>query len=283
MSKSFVLLAGLLFYKPLSATEGGGSNYLPGFYGDFGMAVMPDAGTYFYNFLTAYRSRDGHTTTLLEMPSIEQITDFEVLGGRYFAGFFPAFYGIWDSSGPNNHGRMGVGDAYLMPGGLGWKFDKFSIAVFEGIVAPTGYYEIDGFNIGRNVWTFDHNLLFTASLPGGNEFNFTLGLMNNTENPATHYSSGDELHFDYFLGHYFDNGLGVGVGGSHYRQLNADRSPDGTANNPYSAASTIGLGVMYVPKIAERDVMFSLKWLHEFDVTGRLPNDYLILRTFVPF
>ncbi|MDO9170035.1 MAG: hypothetical protein Q7U18_13245 [Methylobacter sp.] len=37
------LLAGLTLHPTLSnATEAGGSNYLPGFYGDFGMAVLPD-------------------------------------------------------------------------------------------------------------------------------------------------------------------------------------------------------------------------------------------------
>ena len=40
----------LCFPLELKATESGGSNYLPGFYGDFMMAVMPEQGFFFNNF-----------------------------------------------------------------------------------------------------------------------------------------------------------------------------------------------------------------------------------------
>lgn len=276
-------ISGLLFCSSLYASEGGGSNYLPGFYGDFAMAVMPKAGTYFYNFFAAYRDRTGDTATILEMPGVEQVSDTRFFGGRYFAGIFPGLVATWDNNGAINHSRFGIGDAYLLPVGLSWEFGAVTVSAFEGLIAPTGYYQKGDVNPGRNIWTFDHNLMFTASLPGRNEFSFTLGYMNNLENRATHYTSGDEVHVDYLFGHYLDDNLALGVVGSHYKQVTKDRVRNDTIIMPLSQASTIGLAVMFAPKLAGRDVTLSLKWLQEFNVTGRMPQDYLVFRALFAF
>ena len=39
----------LLCTSAVNAAEGGGSSYMPGFYGDFGMAVAPEPGNYLSN------------------------------------------------------------------------------------------------------------------------------------------------------------------------------------------------------------------------------------------
>ena len=265
-----------------SATEGGGSNYLPGFYGDFAMAVFPDQGTHFNNFFAGWGDRSANTGTLLEMPGVLHVTGKQVLGGNLIVGLYPALMGALDDTG-KHQGRFGLGDFYLVPFALNWRWGKLTALAFEGVVAPTGRFTKNEFNLGRNVWTFDHMLLLTYELPANNELSMAIGYMNNTVNPATHYQSGDEFHFDYTLAHNLEGGFGVGVVGSYYKQVTADHAPRPFDAPPYSEAATIGPALLYTPKLGGRDVAMSVKWLHEFNVTGRAPNDYLVWRVFLPF
>lgn len=280
--RSFALLCCLSSFGTY-ATEGGGSNYLPGFYGDFGMADFPKQGTYFYNFFAAYQDTASQSGTLLEMPGVIHVSGMEFLGGRYITAVFPGLLASKDSSGGGHYDRVGLGDFYFIPGGLNWEFGDLKLFLFEGIVAPTGRYEVGDFNTGRNYWTFDHNLLMTWKLPANNELSVSFGYMNNLKNQATGYRSGDEFHFDYMLGHYFGEQFGLGVVGSHYRQVTADAAPFGSALMQPGEASSIGPVVTYIPKINGKEIAVSLKWMREFNVSGRLPQEYLICKVFVEF
>lgn len=276
------LIMACLVHKA-AATEGGGSNYLPGFYGDFGMAIFPKSGTYFNNFFAAYRDEYDQTGTLLEMPGIIQVTDHRWLGGRYIAAAFPALMAARDTTNDAHYDRLALGDFYFVPGGLNWEGEQFNAFLFEGIVAPTGRYQQGDFNTGRNYWTFDHNLQLTWTLPGSNELSVTIGYMNNLENSATKYRSGDEFHFDYNIGHYFQQSIAVGVAGSHYRQVSRDEAPANSLVSVSSEASSIGPSILYTPKINNQEAAISLKWLYEFDVEGRNVQEYLICRVMLPF
>lgn len=268
----------------IAASEGGGSNYLPGFYGDFAMAVMPQQrGTYFNNFMTAFQDKSGKTATIMELPGIIQITDFKIFGGNYLFGIYPGVAVTKDHSGSSSLDRFGVIDAYLMPLTINWQWDKVSLLAYEGIIAPTGYYQKGALNTGHNIWTFDHVLSLTWKLPADNELSMTLGYMNNIKNNATGYRSGDELHFDYMLGHYLSPEFAAGVTGSFYRQITADHAPSSILAAVSSEASTIGPVMMFTPHIIDRDVSLSLKWLHEFNVQGRAAQDYLVWRVFMAF
>jgi hypothetical protein len=265
------------------ATEGGGSNYLPGFYGDFAMGIMPGKGTYFINFITAFQDKTSKTGTFYELPSIVQVTDYKIFGGNYIFGIYPGLGITKDYSGVNKMDRVGIVDAYLIPLAINWNWDSFSVLFYEGIIAPTGYYEKGALNIGRNIWTFDHILSLTWQLPADNEISITSGYMNNTKNYATGYSSGDEIHFDYNLGHYFSPQFALGVAGTYYRQVSADHAPTAILAITPSEASSIGPALMWTPHIIDRDVTISLKWLHEYSAQGRLAQDYLISRIDVAF
>lgn len=278
------LLVGLILQPSLSsATEAGGSNYLPGFYGDFGMAVLPDQGTYFNNFFAAYQDTKSETGTLLEMPGIIHVTDQKVLGGQFMAGIYPGLLVSKDHSGSNNFDRVGLGDFYFVPGGLNWKWHNITALLFEGIVAPTGRYQKNDFNTGRNYWTFDHNLMLTWGLAGNNEISVDIGYMNNLINPATDYKSGDEFHFDYTVGHYPVSALGIGITGSYYKQVTKDTSSQSLSVAESGEASSIGPVVMYTPHINGQDVTLSLKWLREFNVKGRSQQEYIVCRIFTTF
>jgi len=277
------LLISLTFTLPSHATEGGGSNYLPGFYGDFGMAVMPEPGTYFNNFFAAYQDINSDTGTLLEMPGIIHVTEQKFFGGQFLVGLYPGMLASKDHTGDNNFHRVGLGDFYLVPGGLNWTWGDVTALLFEGVVAPTGRYQADDFNTGRNYWTFDHNLLLTWNLPAATEISVALGYMNNLKNPTTDYQSGDELHFDYTLAHYPVSSIGVGVAGSYYKQVGGDEAPQALSIGEAGEATTLGPVVMYTPRIDGRDINISLKWLREFNVTGRPEQEYVICRIFMPF
>lgn len=271
----------LLSIASAGATEGGGSNYLPGFYGDFAMAEFPEQGTFFNNFFAAYQDIESNTGTLLEMPGIIHVSQQHILGGTYVAGLFPALMAARDNT--SGIDRVALGDFYFVPGGLNWKWKNITAFLFEGIVAPTGYYRANEFSLGRNYWTFDHNLLLTWRLPGDNELSLGVGYMNNLKNTATNYQSGDELHFDYTVGHYLNTTLALGVTGSYYKQLSRDAAAQGLVVNEPGESASIGPVVMYTPKINGQDVAFSLKWLREFDVSGRVPQEYLVCRILLPF
>jgi hypothetical protein len=268
---------------PCYAIEDGSSNYLPGFYGDFAMGILPDKGIYFSNFIAAYQDKSGATATFLDLPSILVATDYSILGGRYGFGVYPGITVTKDHSGANNMNRVGLVDTYVMPLAINWTWGSFSALVYEGIVVPTGYYDKDALSAGLNIWTFDQVLSLTWELPGDNEISTTLGYMVNTQNNATNYSNGDEFHFDYTLGHYFSTELALGITGSYYRQVSVDHAPPDLLETTFSEAASIGPVISWTPHIIDRDVTISLKWLHEFNVQGRLAQDYLISRFDVHF
>lgn len=247
------------------------------------MAVMPDQGTFFNNFFVAYQDTSGQTGSLIEMPAILQATGHKIFGGNYIFGIYPGLVATKDHGSSHAMDRFGLGDAYLIPVALNWLWENISALAFEGIVAPTGYYEKGALNAGRNVWTFDHILALTWRLPADNELSMTLGYMNNLKNSATDYRSGDEFHVDYLLGHYMSPELAMGITGSYYRQISADHASAGSLAAERSAASSIGPVLMFTPHIVDRDVTVSLKWLHEFNVEGRATQDYLICRLFTAF
>ena len=91
--------------RPRAAKEG--AAILSGFYGAFGMGVMPDKGTFLNNFFAAYRDRSGNTPAMVEMPGILHVTESRFLGGRYIVGFYPGIMGLEDRSGSNTSSRFG--------------------------------------------------------------------------------------------------------------------------------------------------------------------------------
>jgi hypothetical protein len=272
-----------IFSIPSRATEGGGSNYLPGFYGDFAMAVVPEKGTFFNNFYAAYQDTKGQTGTILEMPGIIHATGQKILGANFIVALYPGVVATKDQSNHQDMTRFGLGDAYLIPIELNWQWGSLTALAFEGIVVPTGYYQKGSLSAGRNIWTFDHILSLTWQLPAANELSITLGYMNNLKNPATNYRSGDEFHFDYMLGHYLRPELAVGITGSHYRQTTADQASTDNLVTVNSESSSIGPVVMYTPHLLDRDITISLKYLREFNVQGRINQEYLVCRIFMGF
>jgi len=284
MRKIFLALLVTLISLKVKATEGGGSNYLPGFYGDFEMAVIPEEqGTYFNNFMSVSRDSQKSSEAFIEIPGFLHVTDYKLLEGNVIFGVFPGLAAIRGQTEEIKNTRFGLLDAYIMPLSLNWNLDDISLFVYEGIIAPIGYYQIGYLSTGRNMWTFDHVVAFTWRIVTDTELSITSGYMNNLKNKSTNYKSGDEIHFDCLFGHYLSKELAVGLTGTYYRQVTADEAQTNILSTVYSEASSIGPALMYTPNIFNRDINLSFKWLHEFNVQGRLPQDYIIWRIFMSF
>lgn len=282
----------LLCTAAAGAAENGGSSYMPGFYGDFAMAVSPVTGDYLSNFMgynTAGNAGAG-SNLLFELPGVIRVTDIEIANGNYWVGFFP--YVLYTESSNTLQGgavnrdtRGGVGDMYALPAALSWQWRDMSLLAFEGLVLPTGDYEKSrALNSGRNYWTFDSNISVTWQ-PKGTPYDvsLTLGYMVNTENAATQYRTGDELHLDYLVGYYVTPSLGAGITGSHYRQVTSDSGHGVPAELALAEYSSLGPALMYTVKLGDKDVTFSAKWLHEYNVNNHIAGDYAILRTILKF
>ena len=288
----FLLLSALTCHVA-HAAEYGSSQYLPGFYGDFGMGMTPESGTYLSNF-AGYNwagSSDNGSSLAFELPGVMHVSEQKILNGTYWFGFFPyALHATATSTVDGvkkEYARAGAGDMYAVPILLSWQWKELSFLAFEGIVVPTGAYDKDRYlNAGRNSWTFDNNFSATWSHHDF-DLSMTFGYMVNTENTATHYKTGDEVHLDYSAGYYFTPQFGLGVTGSYYRQVTNDSGRGINGINPAATIqgeySSIGPVATYTLKMGDRDVNFSAKWLHEYDVNNHIPGDYVILRTGLKF
>ncbi len=275
----------------VNAAEYGSSQYLPGFYGDFGMATTSAPGNYLSNFF-GYNwagNDDAGSSLLFELPGLMRVTEQKLLGGTYSFGFYP--YALRTTSNSTTNGvrkesaRGGAGDMYAVPILLSWQWDTLSFTAFEGIVVPTGTYDKNrDLNAGRNTWTFDNNFGVTWNPDDGKyDFSMMFGYMVNTENTATHYKTGDEVHVDYSAGYYVLPTLGLGVSGSYYRQVKDDTGAGVPANAISGEYSSIGPVVTYTIKMGEQDIFLSAKWLHEYNVNNHIAGDYAILRTSLKF
>ena len=276
---------------PVYASENNNSNYVPGFYGDFGMALKQENGWYLDNFAIGYTAAnaDINSNSVLELPGIGYATETKIAGGHYALSIYPgvayAENNYTKGNSKQQSSRVGAGDIYAIPAQLSWQLGAVSVLAFEGISIPVGSYRKNrDLNTGLNFWTFDSNISVTWLPDDGNyDFSLNLGYMVNTENTATHYRTGDELHLDYMAGYYLTQKLSLGITGTYYKQLIPDSGRGVTVTAVQGESSSIGPVLMYNVKLDGRDVNFSAKWLHEYSVNNHAPGDYAIVRTTFSF
>ncbi len=285
------------------AAEGGADLYLPGFYGDFQMAILPDQGLYYLNYFlysqasTDTALRQGRLHLGIEDEIIANTfallyaSDKNVLGGRYFASLYmPVMYAKLDAlveTGSNfestSASAIGFGDWYAVPIGINWKHETVSISLYEGINVPLGKYDIDDpVNLGLNYWAFDTNIAFTwINEEGHLEANLNLGYIINGTNSATDYRSGNALHLDYTIGYDVSQRLSIALVGYGYKQVTGDSGTGATLGPNKGRAYGLGPAVSYT-FATKTPVVLTGKWLHDLDSTNRLKGDYLYLIAEVP-
>ena len=173
-----------------------------------------------------------------------------------------------------------VGDIVVSPLFLGWERGKLHYNSSLFIFVPTGPYDIHRVvNTGLNYWTVDPEFGFTYLNPKtGWDLSGALGYSLNTENTATHYTSGDILHLDLAAGRMFKNGFKPGIVGYAWIQVTGDSGPGALFGSFESRV--FGLGPALEWKTSKRSrLMFRCGF--EFGANDRLQgNQYaLTLRT----
>ena len=272
-----------------NATEGGSSLYLPGTYSDFSAAVFGPSGVYFRNDFFAYHGdistapiggrvfNDFDERVWMNWLKFTWRSDLQILGARYGAAFTlpvvlyghaEGFVQLDSGQARRQNDRTGIGDLYLTPIQLNWRWNDHHLTFSQGIFAPTGSYDVDRvFNLGRNYWGFDPNLSYTwLNEKLGHEISLTAGYLFNTRNDDSNYRSGNEFHLDFLIAHHFSRLFAVGLPGYWYKQVTGDNGSlrDGSSFGSFRGeAAGIGLAILFRPTIAGKDVNFTLKWVHD--------------------
>lgn len=295
-----LILSVALAYQAHSANaaEGASSNYLPGAYGNFGVAVAPAPGTYFQNDVFYYSGDvsaavlSGQVNVALETDAIIDLVtglwapDAKILGAQYAAGVFVPFAHVDLEAtvtlpliGPISRSRdlFGIGDVAFMPLSLFWTLgDSFHINLYEVITTPTGRYSTNrALNIGRNYFSFDTVLSMTWLSPTtGTEISLVPGIMVNTKNTATNYTTGTEFHMDWMVNQFFSETFALGVHGYVYRQLSGDSGAGAILGSFKGQGNGIGPALMWVPVIGKTPVKVVGQVVHEFGAKRRFEGTY---------
>jgi hypothetical protein len=302
LTVAITLVAGLLIgAPPVHAAEGGGSNYAPGLYGDFGVAVAPEPGFYLRHDLYFYGG-DGGGARFTEFGEIRadleadaatyifnglKVLDRKVLGGRYaFGGCVPVVYSdlsanvvVEDQLFSIDADRAAIGDMGIIPVSLFWTFGNLHLNVYESIIAPTGSYDPNrDVDAGLNYWSFDTNVALTYLNPkSGFEISFDLGHIYNTENSDTDYQTGQEIHLDYMVNKFLSDTFALGLQGFFYEQITGDSGSGALLGDFEGEAAGIGPALMWTTKVKKTDLTIGVKWLHEYHTEKRLEGDHLYL------
>jgi len=298
----FLLIVTTLLSVPavsVHAAEGGYSNYIPGTYGDFAAAVEPPTkftirnDIYFYqadidrSVRSGLLEADADLEFIMDFLTLLYKPDIEILGARYAFGTLIPFVHADIETGINlgslrvsrQDDVFGLGDITLIPGILFWNHGSFHFTFAEYIITPTGSYDTDDLaNTGLNYWTFDTNVAATyLNEETGQDYSINIGYNYNTENPDTDYQTGQELHIDYMINQFLSESWAIGVHGFYLKQLTGD-SGDGAIIGDFKAeAAGIGPAILWNTKVADRQVSFIAKWLHEYHAENRLEGDHIFI------
>ena len=117
----------------------------------------------------------------------------------------------------------------------------------------------------------------------GLELSAAAGYIYNTENDDTNYQTGQEFHTDYMLNQFLSETLAIGLHGFYYKQITGDSGSGALLGDFKGEAAGIGPALMWIPKIKDKDVVISLKWLHEYHAEHRLKGDHLFLNFTLTF
>ena len=295
------------------AEEGGSGHYVPGSMASFVDSVpLKEAFIVRYNLLYyngsvsanvplpiggqstlgAAATSWAHGVTLVWRPPVD-------LGDRWSYALSATVPFVWMdvsanvTAGPVTGQRSStvnsLGDIVLMPLMLNYNVNSNLNANFRfGVYAPTGDYQVGRLaNTGKNFWTFEPTLaLMYFGQNNGREASVFVGADFNTENEATAYTSGTQLHLDGTLAQHFPlaGGLaGVGVNGFWYEQVSPDRGAGASFGDFEARTTGVGPVLSYVFKVGKTDVIAEVKWLDELDTTKRLQGNLVWFKLVAKF
>jgi hypothetical protein len=288
-----------LFASNGDAAEGGYSNYIPGTYGDFAMAVEPETRLTLRNDIYYYTAdgdgsiRSGRIeaeadlTFTLNMTTVLYKPGVELLGAQYaFGVLVPVVRADIEAGitvGNFNVGvqddTTGLGDVTLVPLMLFWNRGNLHTSFAHYIITPTADYDDANLaNAGLNYWSFDTDFALThLNMETGREFSMNVGHIYNTENSDTDYQTGQELHLDAVFNQFFSDSFAVGVHGFYLKQITGDSGDGASLGDFKGEAAGIGPALLWSTQVGKKDVSFIAKWLHEFHAERRIKGDHFFM------
>lgn len=282
-----------------AAGERGQSHYLPGYYGDFAVAIVPEMGTYTYTTVYSYNgtSQGPKLASGAQLDAVASISGFlhatpiEIFGGRYAFGAYGAYASGSLAVHLNTPAGLakvgddtnGFSDLSISPISLYWSAGNFHWNLYSAVFVPTGSFsESKLLNIGRNYWSWDNVLALTwLDRNIGLEVSLVPGLMYNNSNAETDYRTGTEFHLDYMINQFVTPEFAVGLQGYVYDQLVSDRDKSDRTLSGFGAA--IGPAVMWRPTSIGINGKVVGKWLHEYEAENRFKGDILSITATVRF
>jgi hypothetical protein len=283
-----------------SAAEGAASHYLAGTAGDILMAQSPKPGLQVATTLY-YQSGDVGAAVLqgkvgasldvdifLTMPAASYTFEQPVLGAIYsVVAAIPFGYANLDVglTGPRGNSfstsadSFDISDIMVVPLQLNWSFGKFSFEFAEGVIAPTGEYDVNNLvNLGRNYWSFDTVASMTWFNPGsGTDISVAPGIMFNTENNKTNYKTGSEFHVEFVVNQFLTETFSIGLRGYYYDQITGDSGSGAVLGDFKSESLAIGPGFVWIPKAGAGDLVILGKWMSDLYAEKRFESDYFTL------
>jgi hypothetical protein len=296
MKRLIAILLTLLFVETAQAGEGASSNYFPGAYGSLLVGMAPEPGpvvasvNLFYSGSADISVRQGRVDTNINANAFYSLAqglyvwDAPEIGGRFaIGGYVPLGYSA--ASGeldglvlniPFKEDESGLGDIGIIPASIYWNNDNFHFNLYELIIAPTGVYNAsDSVYVGRNYWSFDSILATTWFNPeSGTELSAVGGIMVNTENNATNYRTGTELHVDLVANQFISENVALGLRGYYYTQLTGDSGSGAILGDFKGEAFGAGFGVSWIPSASNGNVAVSASWIRDLYSQRRLGADY---------
>jgi hypothetical protein len=186
-------------------------------------------------------------------------------------------------------GANGISDIFFVPFALNWTFGDLQVNPQFFVVAPTGDYQKGLLaNVGKNHWTFDWLLgLSYLSHKTGTEFTMFGGFAVSTQDPATHYRSGDVFHLEATLQQYLPLSkqtlIGVGANAFYYQQVTGDSGSGAILGGLEGTDIGVGPVVTLIHKAEKYNFSVQAKWLPEIDTKNRLNGNWVWVLAGVQF
>ena len=287
-------VVGCIGEVPSQASEGGTSNYLPGFQ-DILSGILPPPGTYLKQYFMNYEGNvsrvvaegrieaNAKLRTPLSLSAFSHVTKSKVLGSNYaFGAVIPILKArlsaTIESPAPVRNfdkSTTGLGDIVLAPVVLGWHNGRSHKLAQFVVYVPSGNYNVERLvNSGLNRWAIEFDYWYTfLDLKKGIEIDLAPGYTIPFRNPDTDYTSGQELHIDYAALKRFPNKLGLGLTGFAFWQTTPD-SGSGAKLGSFKGR-TFGIGPLITYDAAIKNTSLTLigKYISEFGTQHRFEGN----------
>lgn len=273
----------------VNATEGGGTSYPLGADGFLG-GVLPPPGFYYVDYLAHYTTnrindKNGHKIPIsfhanatANASRFVYQSPINFLGGQLGAYAYFILAHVSADTALGSKSKSGFGDTSI---GVynSWHFKNFHAAAAVEAIMPTGSYEKnDIINIGRNYFSILPVFVYTYLADNGFEISQKLMYDFNTENNDTHYTSGQEFHFDYAVGWRIKR-FTIGAAGYFDKQTTADDGP-GVSDGNYGQVFAAGPALKWDFKSGG---YAELKYMKEMLVENRPEGDKFFFKLVLPF